>query len=84
MQIIGAKKGDIHSIIIYNQRGQILAQSVNNVLSAHQPAGIFSIVHEIGSSVFAPGLYKGSFVVERDINGQKTVIEHHNNQIVLQ
>ncbi len=84
VQIIGAKKGDIHSIIIYNQRGHILAQSANNVLSANQPIGIFSIVHEIGSGKFAPGLYKGGFVAERDVNGEKTVIEQHNNQIVLQ
>ena len=84
VQIIGAKKGDVHSIIIYDQRGRIIAQSVKNVLSASQPVGIFSIVHEIGSGKFAPGLYKGGFVAERDVNGEKTVIEQHNNQIVLQ
>ena len=84
VQIIGAKKGDVHSIIIYDQRGRIIAQSVKNVLSASQPVGIFSIVHEIGSGKFAPGLYKGGFVVERDVNGEKKVIEQHNNQIVLQ
>jgi hypothetical protein len=84
IQIIGAKKEDIHSIIIYNQRDQIIAESSNNVLDANQSVGIFSIVHELTSGNLAPGLYKGLFIAERMIDGKKSIVEQHNNQIVLQ
>ena len=84
IQVIGAQKDDIHSIIIYNQRNQIIAESSNNVLGADQSVGILSIVHELKSGNLAPGLYKGSFVAERVVNGKKMIIEQHDNQIVLQ
>jgi len=84
IQIIGAQKDDIHSVIIYNQRNQIIAESSNNVVGADQSVGILSIVHELKSGNLAPGLYKGSFVAERVVNGKKMIIEQHDNQIVLQ
>ena len=84
IQVIGARKDDIHSIIIYNHRSQIIAESRNNVLGADQSVGILSIVHELKSGSLAPGLYKGSFVAERVINGKKSTIEQHDDQIVLQ
>ena len=84
LQIIGAKKGDIHSIFIFNHKGDIIAKSPNNVLTNDQQVGITSLVHEVGTGSFTPGLYKGFFVVERVIDGQKKIIREHNNQIVLQ
>jgi len=84
IQVIGAKKDDIHSIIIYNQRNEIIAESSNNVLGNDQSVGILSIVHELTSGNLAPGLYKGSFIAERVANGKKMTIERHDNQIVLQ
>ena len=83
VQILGAKKGDIHSIFITNQEGKIISQSLKNILVTNEAVGIFSIVHNIGSGKFKPGLYKGNFVVERDSNGAKTIIEQHTNQILL-
>jgi len=84
IQVIGARKDDIHSIIIYNQHSQIIAESSNNVLGVDQSVGILSIVHELTSGNLAPGLYKGSFLAERVIKGKKMIIEQHDNQIVLQ